>query len=593
VPPGTGLGLAGAVTLYVSGDLDATGGISGPGSPAQTPILGLTGSGKSLIGTVRALDVLVTGTYTLSGAFADIESEVTIASGQLTLGGHTLNSDSLSTAPAGIIDMTNAADTIGVLGSAFFGGGNETGHLTAGVLWVVGNFAQVGAGTFNATGAHTTWLSARSTSVSQVSFSDTAGSGFANLTASGLPMLCAPGLVRVSGNLRVVSEPGGSDLEAANNGPNGCGLYVLGDVLVDSGANIAFGRLAVAGKLDVRSNYNSTTAIFFTGKNQIIPSNITYQWLYSSGTAAFAPGHPSISELTVTGGTLSLTDSTSAINVLVQGGTLKLSDASGVGHKLWSETLVTSGTGVLDMNSTTPGDTVIVSNDVVGKDVVFGGGDENGHLVTGALEISGGFSQTAGTSASSFRSTGTAVLFNGSAAQSVTFATPGSTATTSNFQNLLVANTLSGGGLTLGSDAYVLGLMSYATNSARVVHGNGSVLHLANLQFTHPSIFDNVLLSYDNGLGGAFVALDSVTFKNYAPTATALSLTDPGTGGPWVLTNVQFTTPLAAGGFYLSANASGAPAGLSVNIQSNGVPGPSGGPPFTRTSNGAMVNWTN
>jgi hypothetical protein len=125
------------------------------------------------------------------------------------------------------------------------------------------------------------------------------------------------------------------------------------------------------------------------------------------------------------------------------------------------------------------------------------------------------------------------------------------------------------------------------------VHGNGSVLHLANLQLTHPSVFDNVLVSYDKSLGGAFVSFDSVTFQNYATTATVLTVSDPGTAGPWVLNNVQFATPLVTGGFYISASASGAPGGLSVNIQSNGVPGPGGGPPFTRTANGATVNWTN
>ena len=93
------------------------------------------------------------------------------ASGNLTVTGPTGNFDvngqtvliggNLTTQASALLTMTNPADLVQVTGNGAFGGGDETGLLTAGVLQVLGNFSQTSGSdptSFLASGTHRTVL---------------------------------------------------------------------------------------------------------------------------------------------------------------------------------------------------------------------------------------------------------------------------------------------------------------------------------------------------------------------------------------------------------------------------------------------------
>ncbi len=60
---------------------------------------------------------------------------------------NTVVTGNLATQTGGTLTMNNANDVLSVLGSASFGGGDETGKLTLGILQVEGNFTQLGTAT--------------------------------------------------------------------------------------------------------------------------------------------------------------------------------------------------------------------------------------------------------------------------------------------------------------------------------------------------------------------------------------------------------------------------------------------------------------
>ncbi|MDH4132759.1 MAG: hypothetical protein OEV95_13240, partial [Gemmatimonadota bacterium] len=174
--------------LNVNGDLSAPSATSFISSGGA---LNLLGSGRTLGGTLgSALPVNVSGSYTLTGRTVVGNLSVTGATGSLTVGGQTLAiTGNLSTTGSGVITMTNVLDSVIVTGNATFGGGSESGLLTAGVLSVGGSFSQLAGGSaarFEASGTHRTVLTGASTTVNIQTSGNTPGtSHFQELTWAG------------------------------------------------------------------------------------------------------------------------------------------------------------------------------------------------------------------------------------------------------------------------------------------------------------------------------------------------------------------------------------------------------------------------
>jgi hypothetical protein len=155
---------------------------------------------------------------------------------------------------------------------------------------------------------------------------------------------------------------------------------------------------------------------------------------------------------------------------------------------------------------------------VVQGNVTFDGASETGLLAAGVLQIGGNFTQLATTSASSFAAdSGFLVQFNGTVPHSVSFATPGTGATTSRFADLLLQ---SGVNLTFASSASMIGTLSQ----------NGTLTALAGdtLTFAGVSQFNsNSTTNLPSGAGATFMA--NTTFSGTLTLDGGMTVVLPGT----------------------------------------------------------------
>ena len=164
----------GAFTLTVGGNVFADGPITGTGSVAINAAGQLRGSVPGLIlsapVTLNAVTV-VTGSIIVTGT-----------TGQLIVGDQAIDlSGNLTVQSGALLIMTGTAGQVSVGGNALFSGGNELTHLTAGYLFVRGNFTQVGTAgaspdSYHPSGSHYTILNGTSQTVSFGTAGDVPGS---------------------------------------------------------------------------------------------------------------------------------------------------------------------------------------------------------------------------------------------------------------------------------------------------------------------------------------------------------------------------------------------------------------------------------
>jgi fibronectin-binding autotransporter adhesin len=235
----------------------------------------------------------------------------------------------------------------------------------------------------------------------------------------------------------------------------------------------------------------------------------------------------------------------------------------------------TTGTATITMSGT-------LDSLRVAGDVLFDGGSTFGLISGGTIVVTGDFTQAATTSARSYAPTGNHLdLFIGTGVQTVTFATPG--ASGSNFETLALANIA--GGITLGSDIFQAGPVGFAVGVPRIVHGQGHTVFVAELIANNVTL-DNVLIVSNNVLITQF---DDITFTNYSPGATPLTIVHPGAATPFVFNNLVFSvTP--SSGFYISVTDNAPADGVPFTIDLVN-PTPGTGAPFIQTAGGAVVNW--
>ena len=162
----------GAIGCLVQGDVLADGTITGTAAVDMQAAGNVRGNLQAL--TVSG-PVMMSGPATLGGALI-----INGAAGSLTVNGQTLAvAQNLTLSQSGVLVMTNAADLVLVAGNATFGGGDETGQLTAGLLQVGGSLGQSAlnsAASFAASGIHVTQLTGTSANLSLQSSGPGAGS---------------------------------------------------------------------------------------------------------------------------------------------------------------------------------------------------------------------------------------------------------------------------------------------------------------------------------------------------------------------------------------------------------------------------------
>jgi hypothetical protein len=217
----------------------------------------------------------------------------------------------------------------------------------------------------------------------------------------------------------------------------------------------------------------------------------------------------------------------------------------------------------------------------------FTGGDETGRLTAGILETQS-FSQ-GGTVTTSFLTGGNhKVKLAGPSPSTVTFANPAN----SRFQELDVTGVSAT--LTLGSNVTVAGQLislPISTNGPTIT-GTGVTLTAGGADVSAFSGFtalamDGVPLVLS---GGTVSGFSRVTFQNQNPNGTHLTVNNVGQPTAFLFGNLNFTTALSAGGFYIVAtDLDGAsPNPLTINVLAST---PASGAGVSNAVNGAVINW--
>jgi len=210
----------------------------------------------------------------------------------------------------------------------------------------------------------------------------------------------------------------------------------------------------------------------------------------------------------------------------------------------------------------------------VGGPVLFSGNQPNTQLTAGVLRVKGNFRGSQGFAASGTNT----VVFNGTTPQVVHFDDP----VNSHFQNVELGT--AGGNLILETAVSASGQLLSTNGVAPTVSGRGNRLTVSGVNVAS-LVLDNAPFVIQSG---TVTRLDNVTFRNFDPAATQLTINHPGAATAFAFNNISFTvTPTT--GWYISANDILNDASiLSVNLV-NSLPADGSGK--TITSGGAVVRW--
>ena len=352
-------GISGAgVTLNIGGTL------TDPSGLLTTSNVVFSGSTAPISATTHSVHPVVTFNNNPSIMQGDVlfTGSVLVVGGNLQINGHKVGVvGGLSTISTGQLTMTNAADSLGIGGTALFNGGIEAGILTAGKLVLNGNFTQANNGNgqeFKASAGHLTMLVGAGAQTISFTDADTslavcAKSCFGDFT-----------IAKSAGTVDFLSTAGANGNVIVNAGVTGVTathfVLVRGSTTTANATNVRVTRFGTFGAINFAADSSTIadTIQFHGSAAQTIPTG-EYNEVVIKGTPTLsAGGFIADGNLTVDGGTLTLGGQ--AVNVL--GGFL------------------TTNNGLLVM--TNAHDSLLV----VGQ-ATFSGGAESGNLTNGLLML--------------------------------------------------------------------------------------------------------------------------------------------------------------------------------------------------------------
>lgn len=495
---------AGAVTLASTIYVDSTFDVGSTTTVAQTS--GTLFLGKALT-TVAGSDlsgINEVGTYanfrtwpTVDGAHPKrivLRSDVALAAsrrhtgalfvrdgGRLRLDGHSLTiSDSIRIEGADaylVMDAPNS--TLLVERDATFAGGNHEGKLTAGRLEVQGNLRQVYAHdtrSFAGTGAHLVRLTGAANQTVHLDRPATNESRFASLEVN-----------KSTGSVTVTSL---AQMDSA--------------LTITSATALSASSLGVGKRLTTTTGDLSGVALVYT-----------YGAFAEWPTLGAASTHPQRLELntdvSVTG------TATFAKPVFVRdGGRLRI---AGKSLTLSDSLHVTGANAFLVMD-------VVGSQLVVVGNATFAGGNHDGKLTQGTLELRGNFRQLYAHDTRSFASTGAHhVQFGGSANQSAHFDRPA--VNESRFAALTLQN---GAGVTFTSNVFVDSAMTVAAGTA-VTQSTGTLGLGKSLTTGQSSAMTGVAHAYTYGNFRAWPSFGSASYPQRFDVQTDVTLSSSASFG--------------------------------------------------------------
>jgi hypothetical protein len=385
--------------------------------------------GATLSGSLPS--VRVTGNVTVTGATnicGWLRAEGSGAT--LDLNGQTVQVDgTFITATGGRLRMQNPADRLIVRNSIAFQGGATEGLLTHGVIRAAREFGGSGTNVFHSTG---TRVVLDGTVAQSVNIAGGGNSRFhdlvvANTSAQGVQF--AP--TRVTGNLVVETPvPAWSTSHA---------VTIDGELVTVAGSSVTINSVTLnhpSGTSRVEGSFSPTLTEFRAPNPQIRPG-LGYRAVLLTGSAA-------LTGATVIDGTLNV-------------------DGSAAGLDLNGQSLEVRGSlqllGRATLRMTNEADRL----DVRGTVATTFGGDSRGLLTAGEIRVGGNFFAGAGTGDHTFHSTGTRVVFDGTAEQTISLFSGDGVGSGSRFHDVVVANTAtSGNGAFFSQRALVTGGLDLA-----------------------------------------------------------------------------------------------------------------------------------
>ncbi len=220
----------------------------------------------------------------------------------------------------------------------------------------------------------------------------------------------------------------------------------------------------------------------------------------------------------------------------------------------------------------------------VAGNATFGGGNTNTRLTAGTLRVGGNFVQTVA-AATFAASVNHLTVLNGSGAQSVIFANPGTTTALSHFHRLQIENT-STAGVTLLSAAFATGQLRTPAGPtvARTLSSAGQTLQVGGLDAAG-LVLDGMPLRVVNG--EAIIRFDDAVFQDMDPAATQFRL--DRLADVVTFNNIQFqTTPTTGVYLHLVDTDLAAPL-FTVTMQ--GTQPPNHGGRIIESVAGQLVGW--
>jgi hypothetical protein len=391
--PNAALSLSGNGTLAVAGALVVSGPMTWTGGTidVRSGVLTLGGGegagfgGVATVATGAALD-LAGGTFaldtitTVSGG-----GTVAVTAGTLNLNGQPLviNGD-FATAGTGVLQMTQASDSLVVTGSAAFGGGSTTGLLTNGVLVLYGDFTQaVNATAFAPSGVFNTTLVG---AVDQnIAFANPGSSYFQELLVDS-----------TSASHNIVLQTNVVVADSLNSLPSLYGGSVIGAgttqrLTVRGLLHLGNGEIPPVMSPPVLELYTNPQVDSIPG-NGLSPDTL----VLLPGVTAFPIGYSGVHLNNVrvsTNGAVTLDRSGAQFVPDTIAGNLRIDGSSNLTLGVQALPLVvtgnveTAGSGVLTMQ-------LAGSQLTVGDSLIFGGGNESGLLTAGTLFLNGDFVQS-------------------------------------------------------------------------------------------------------------------------------------------------------------------------------------------------------
>ncbi len=496
---------------------------------------GIGGPGTITYKSIRVTQSAGTATFNQATSLAN---DLNVTSGSVSLNGfHVTVAGNFGTSGTGTLTMQNAADSLGVGGTATFAGNSTTGLLTAGILDLKGNFSQVGSvspASFAPSTAHRTRFDLPGSAVIQTI-------SFATPTTSFFDSLITDRGVGTRGTIQFLTDAtinrgwtlqNSTDITGSTAHVNVAAPGVLHSLISTTSPTLQMSSLALGASPSVTLAGGlspDTTILGYSGLIQLTGFN------FKSIRVANSVSLAASSTLTLAADLIA--DGASAVF------STNGSSTTNVGGRL-----VTSNGGKL--NFVNASDNINVTGDAI-----FAGGQST--LSGGTLKLAGNFSQSGGNSAAFQATPGFITEFNNTSRKTVLLLNFGPGATNSRFG---VVHLFHSGGpavIALQSSIQAAMIVDSSLGTADSIIGTTTGITVtadsAAGQGLNNTVFNNAVLVLNSGT--ATMSLNTIKFISMDPTTTFLTMSR-GPGAQVTINGMNFASAHTTG-HYFAANTTG------------------------------------